>query len=291
MRIERAKPYRLREAASVLEMLDVTDGSVETVRSFDRCVEAPNVLADGGFVCNAGGLMIRLRPDGREERIDTAYLDMCNNDHVLSPDGRWIGVTHRTREDNLARVYLVPLEGGTPRLITPFAPSFLHGWSPDGKTLLYCGERDGNFDIYAIDAFGGVERRLTDDPAHDDGCEFSPDGRYIWFNSARTGRMQIWRMDRGGGGLWRPPQAERNNWFPHVSPDGSLVVYLSYGDDVDPSKHPPDREVQLRLMRSDGTGDRMLRVLFGGQGTINVNSWLPDGRRFAYVRYLRPWEK
>lgn len=289
MNIPPIVPYVLRDEYSYLEILDTVTGESRTVREYDACIEAPNWLRSGRILYNARGTMFSLDLETGEERhIDTGFLDLCNNDHVVSPDERWLGVTHRTKEDNLARVYILPIEGGTPVLITPLAPSFLHGWSPDGRELAFCGERNGNYDIYTIDARGGIERRLTTSPEHDDGCEYSPDGKYIWFNSARSGRMQLYRMRRDGSGQTRLLQPARNNWFPHLSPDGGRVVYLSYGDDVEPGKHPADKEVQIRMMDADGGNDRPLVELFGGQGTINVNSWSPCGRYFAYVRYRRP---
>ena len=283
--------YVLRKEYSYLEEYDTETGKVRTIREYGRCIEAPNWMKDGTIVYNADGRMFRLDTrTGEDRQIDTGFLDLCNNDHVPSPDGAKLGVTHRTKEDNLARVYVVPAEGGTPVLVTPLAPSFLHGWSPDGAELAYCGERNGEYDIYTVGAEGGVERRLTRGPGHDDGCEYSPDGRYIWFNSDRMGHMQIFRMRRDGSEQERLPQADRNNWFPHLSPDGARVLYLSYGTDVPHGKHPADREVQLRMMDADGGNDRMLLELYGGQGTVNVNPWSPCGRYFAFVRYRMPAE-
>ena len=84
--------------------------------------------------------------------------------------------------------------GGTPRRITKNSPSYWHGWSPDGSTLAFVGQRNGDFDIYTIPVTGGDEVRLTTAKGLDDGPEYSPDGSHIYFNSERTGTMQIWRM-------------------------------------------------------------------------------------------------
>src|SRR5439155_597499 len=81
-----------------------------------------------------------------------------------------------------------------PRRVTKLGPSYLHGWSPDGKFLVYTGERGGEFDVYRIPVDGGEETRLTTAPGLDDGPEYSPDGAYIYFNSVRSGTMQLWRM-------------------------------------------------------------------------------------------------
>ena len=86
-----------------------------------------------------------------------------------------------------------------PKRITPVGPSYLHGWSPDKKFLVYTAERgDGNYDIYKIPSSGGQEIRLTTAEGLDDGPEYSPDGKYIYFNSVRSGTMQIWRMNSDG---------------------------------------------------------------------------------------------
>ena len=58
-------------------------------------------------------------------------------------------------------------------------------WSPDGKWLSYCAERNGVYDVYKIPAEGGTEIQLTTAEGLDDGPEYSPDGKYIYFNSIR----------------------------------------------------------------------------------------------------------
>jgi Tol biopolymer transport system component len=170
-----------------------------------------------------------------------------------------------------------------PTRITESFPSYWHGWSPDGKTLAFCGQRDGAFGIFTIPAAGGKETRMTTTSGLDDGPDYSPDGQFIYFNSDRTGLMQIWRMKSDGSELTQITQDEFNNWFPHVSPDGKLLVFLSYNHDV--KGHPPNKEVTLRLMSlGDGKISRLTK-LFGGQGTINVPSWSPDSKHLAFVSY------
>ena len=140
-------------------------------------------------------------------------------------------------------------------------------------------------DVYAISAEGGIEQQLTANAGFNDGPEYDPNGE-IWFNSTRTGLMQCWKMNCDGTGQTQMTFSDRNNWFPHVSPDGKKVVYLSYSrDGLDASEHLPNMHVQLRLMDYDGSNDRLLLELFGGQGSINVNSWCNDSRRIAFVRY------
>jgi Tol biopolymer transport system component len=170
-----------------------------------------------------------------------------------------------------------------PTLITPTGPSYWHGWSPDGKMLAFCGQRDGEFDVYTIPVAGGTETRLTTAKGLDDGPEYSPDGQYIYFNSVRTGLMQVWRMKTDGSDQEQMTFDEYNNWFPHPSPDGKSLVFLSYEKDV--TGHPENKDVSLRIMSLVTKKIDVLARFFGGQGTINVPCWSPDGRRIAFVTY------
>jgi TolB protein len=170
-----------------------------------------------------------------------------------------------------------------PKLITETGASYWHGWSPDGRTLAYCAERNGGFDIYTIPADGGAETRLTTADGLDDGPDYSPDGRWIYFNSDRSSRMQIWRMRTDGHRQEQVTEDDLNNWFPHPSPDGKWLVFLSYERDV--QGHPENKDVSLRIMPLGGGKIEVLARLFGGQGTINVPSWSPDSRRVAFVSY------
>ena len=247
--------------------------------------EAPNWSRDGKFlILNQEGTIRRLALDGTEPaQIATAPEIHCNNDHGISPDGRFLAISDSSAEDHKSRVYVLPLAGGTPRQVTPNAPSYWHGWSPDGKTLAFTGERGGNFDIYAIPVAGGEETRLTTAPGLDDGPEYSPDGAYIYFNSERTGQMQIWRMKSDGSAQEQVTSDDSNDWFPHLSPDGQSMVFVAYEKGV--TGHPPNKDVELRLMALNDGKVRVLAKLFGGQGTINVPSWSPDGLKLAFVSY------
>ena len=206
----------------------------------------------------------------------------CNNDHGLSPDGATLVISDQTK-DGQSRLYTLPATGGTPREITPNAPSYWHGWSPDGAILAYCAQRDGKFGIFTIPVTGGTEKRLTTTDGLDDGPDYSPDGHWIYFNSDRTGRMQIWRMHPDGSAIEQVTTDEYNNWFAHPSPDGKWLVFLSYAPEV--KGHPADKDVMLRLRPAAGGETTILARLFGGQGTINVPSWSPDSLKVAYVRY------
>ena len=279
-------------SASYLNVLDTQTGEVRTLARFDRVIEAPNWMKTRScLVYNSEGHIWSFDlATGTETVIDTGTCDNCNNDHVLSPDERHLAVSHSPKERGYAsQVFILPIEGGTPRLVTPLSPSYLHGWSPDGGELAYCAfrEHDGKLevDVYAIPAEGGEEKRLTFG-GFNDGPEYAPDGKSIWFNSTRSGKMQIWRMGRDGSDPEQMTHSGRNNWFAHVSPDGTKAVYISYGgEDLLPSEHLPNMRVELRMMNADGSGDHRLLSFFGGQGSMNVNSWAPDSRHIAFVSY------
>jgi Tol biopolymer transport system component len=225
----------------------------------------------------------RLRT-GKFASFETSVAIHNNNDHVLSFDGKMLGVSNHTPElGGQSAIFTLPATGGEPKQITPKGPSYLHGWSPDGQWLVFTGGRDGNYDIYKIPAAGGDEVRLTTDAALDDGPEFSPDGKYIYFNSSRSGLMQLWRMKPDGSGQEQLTSDGFNNWFAHVSPDGKWIAFLSFGQDVKADDHPYYKHVYLRLMPADGGQPRVIGYVYGGQGTINVPSWSPDGARIAFV--------
>jgi hypothetical protein len=248
-------------------------------------IEAPNWLKDGqAMIFNSRGRIYRIPlHGGRPEVIDTRFATRCNNDHGVSPDGALLAISDQSQGQGKSLIYTLPITGGKPRLITPIGPSYWHGWSPDGKSLAFCGERDGEFDIYTILAVGGEEKRLTTAPGLDDGPEYSPDGKFLYFNSVRTDTMQIWRMRPDGSEQEQVTRDDLNNWFPHLSPDGRFVVFLSYGRDV--TGHPENKDVTLRRMNLENRQVDVLARLFGGQGTINVPCWSPDGRRIAFVSY------
>jgi Tol biopolymer transport system component len=248
--------------------------------------EAPNWMPDGkNFLFNRNGRIEKIPvTGGTPQTLDTGFATRCNNDHGISPDGTRLVISDQSQEAHKSLVYIVPIGGGTPRRITQNSPSYWHGWSPDGKTLAFVGERSGEFDIYVIPAEGGEETRLTTAKGLDDGPEYTPDGKYIYFNSERTGHMQIWRMRADGSEQEQVTFGEENDWFPHVSPDGQWMVFLTYDKGV--SGHPENKDVMLRLMSLKDKKIKILAKLFGGQGTINVPSWSPDGKQLAFVSYL-----
>ncbi|MHA7131669.1 TolB family protein [Algoriphagus namhaensis] len=272
--------------SSELVILNVKTGEEKTILKEKRHFEAPNWSRDGEFLLiNAAGKLEKISLKG--EKLGLLFpelIDRANNDHGLSFDGKTL-IYSRNDEGKSSRIYTVPLSGGTPRLITPKYPSYWHGISPDGKTLAYCAERDGKWDIYLIATDGGEEIRLTDAEGLDDGPEYSYDGKWIYFNSHRTGRMQVYRMRPDGTGVQQLTFDDLDNWFPHPSPDNRSAVIISYLKDQK-GQHPFGKDVKLRLIDVESKEIRDLTPIFyGGQGTINVHSWSPDGEWIAFVRY------
>ncbi len=270
---------------SFIETFDIEERRSTLVLETAELVEAPNWSPDGrALIVNSNGRLFRIQLDAGSfmTEIDTGFANACNNDHGISPDGRQLILSDKS-EEGRSCIYVLPIGGGRPRRVTKAVPSYWHGWSPDGSTIAYCGIRDGRKDIYIQPVAGGEETRLTDGTADNDGPDYSADGGWIWFNSTRSGHMQLWRIRPDGTGLQQMTDDERNNWFPHPSPDGAVVLYLAYAEGVE--GHPRDHEVELRLMPAGGGRSELLLGLFGGQGSINVPCWAPDGGRFAYVRY------
>jgi len=281
-------PYR-DYLGSVLEVMDVGSGLRQGIASSPGNWEAPNWTPDGkALIFNSGGLLYRFDLQERHpEVLNTDFASSNNNDHVISFDGKSLAISHHAEEDGgQSVIYTLPLEGGTPQRVTSHSPSYLHGWSPDGRFLVYTGGRDGAYNIFKIPVEGGEEVQLTHEESLDDGPEYSPDGRYIYFNSARTGRMEIWRMKPDGSEQTQITSDELNNWFPHISPDGRTMVFLSYGPEVEADKHPYYQRVYLRMMSLESLGKaRVIAYLYGGQGTINVPSWSPDSKKIAFISH------
>ncbi|MET0497455.1 MAG: biopolymer transporter TolR [Steroidobacteraceae bacterium] len=285
-------PYR-DYIGTQLELLELQSGNRQVIHSSAVPFEAPNWTADGAALVystsggdpDTRGRLYRFDLAKRQATlIDTGFAIRNNNDHVLSFDGSMQGISDQSTDAGQSTIFTLPARGGVPKRITALTPSYLHGWSPDGKYLVYTGGRKGNFDIHKTLSDGsGEEIRLTTAQGVDDGPEFTPDGKQIYFNSMRTGKMQIWRMNADGSQQQAVTNDEHNNWFPHLSPDGKWIAMISYVDEIAPAEHPYYKRVYLRLMPVAGGTPKVIAYVYGGQGTINVPSWSPDGRMLAFV--------
>lgn len=275
---------------SRMEVLDIESGNRTVLFESEHSVQAPNWTVDGKrLIYNSNGYLYNYDLNSSEiTQMNTGFATNNNNDHVLSFDGTKIAISHHNAEDdNNSTIYMLPVEGSdAPKQVSKsgLGASYLHGISPDNKTVIFTGNRNGKYDIWAADVNTMEETQLTDTPGLDDGSEYSPDGKHIYFNSNRTGTMQLWRMKADGT---EPTQLtfdeNYNDWFPHVSPDGKWIAFLSFGTDVNSGDHPFYKHVTLRLMPVEGGEPRILAYVYGGQGTINVPSWSPDSKKIAFV--------
>ena len=283
---------------SKVTVYDIQKKSTKVIYESDALIEAPNWSPDGKYLLvNTGGALYRLPVRGSNAtqlvKIDLGSLGRCNNDKSVSPDGKLIAFSSSGNAKG-SQVYTVPSSGGTPKLIVSETPSYFHGFSPDGKWLAIVAQRNGNFDLFRVPVQGGVQEQLTTSPGYDDGPDYSPDGRWIYFNSNRSGGWRIWRMPAAGAGpnderAQQVTNGEYEDWFPHCSPDGKWLLFVSFpkGTETHNGRMPG---VMLRMIQLPGNSIhpaaiQTLATIFGGQGTINVNSWSPDSKQFAYVSY------
>ncbi len=276
-------------SASRLEILDTETGARKVIYSTSTHIEAPNWSRNGKFlIYNSGGKLYKFDlKKGTPELINTGMAINNNNDHGISFDGKMLAVSNHVEENGKSSsiIFTLPINGGKPFRVTEKGPSYWHGWSPEGKFLVYCAERNGDYDVYQIPSNGGQEKQLTNTTGLDDGPEYSPDGKFIYFNSTRTGMMQIWRMKPDGTDQEQVTFDNHQNWFAHPSPDGKWLIYISYPSEVPATSHPHNQRVMLRMLPVNGKEPKALAHIYGGQGTFNVPSWSPDSKKVAFVSY------
>ena len=275
---------------SMLEVYSLGTGERKVIFEEKAHFEAPNWSPDGNYlILNQNGLLYKIKTDGSsKEQIETETAVKCNNDHGISPDGTMLAISNNDRiegvQSGTSRIYTLPIGGGTPQLVTLEYPSYWHGWSPGSNAVVYTARRNNNYDIYRISIHGGEEERLTNSAGLDDGPEYSPDGKYIYYNSMQSGKMEIWRMKTNGSEKEQLTNDAYSNWFAHPSPDGNYFVFISYHEDQG-DRHPAMKSVSLRLYDLNTKEIKNLCMFIGGQGTINVPSWSPDSKHFAFVSY------
>ena len=146
---EQTKEADVLKVESSLEIFDIDSNSRTTIYKETSLFEAPNWSRDGEFlVFNGRGNLFTIPVvGGLPSLLNTGIAIKCNNDHGISPDNTTLVVSHHEEKSGKSMIYTLPISGGEPTLITPNAPSYWHGWSPDGKTLAYCAERNEAYDI------------------------------------------------------------------------------------------------------------------------------------------------
>jgi len=295
----KAAPHE-QNLRSHLFVYDLRDGTSRLIYSADSIWEAPNWSPDGTYlIANSGGSIYKLtlKQDGIAEpqKLAIPANFQCNNDKAISPNGKKIAFSATVPPGKGSQVFVADADGSNVKLMTSESPSYFHGWSPDNKTLAFVAQRNGSgqYDIYGIPAEGGAEKQLTSNIHQDDGPDYSPDGKWIYINSDRSGKESVWRLPAEGAG---PNDAKAEmvvsdgleDWFPHISPDGTKMVYIGYPAGT-PTHNPRNVQIEIKLVAiNHGTvaaSQKMLVKAIGGQGTMNVNSWAPDSMRFAYVIY------
>jgi TolB protein len=285
------KPYS-DYLGSHLEVMDVATGLRKILHSEPGSIQAPNWTPDDKLIYNsAAGVMYTYDiRTGKVAELNTGTRRQNNNDHVLSFDGKMLALSNYAGDPRRSVAFILPVGGSDePKQITSpdVGHTYLHGWSPDGKKLVFTGGRrgeTGNYrNLWAVDIQTKVEAALTPPGTLDDGPEYTPDGKYIYFNSVRTGTMQIWRMQPDGSHPEQVTFDEYNDWFPHISPDGKWIVYIAFPTDMDPWSHPFYRQCYIRLMPTSGGVPKTIGYLYGGQGSMNTPGWSPDSKRIAFV--------
>lgn len=274
-----------------LELLDVFSGARKVIHESEGRFEAPNWMPDGkNLLFNENGSIYKLSIEGgTPEKLNTGTADRNNNDHGISFDGKMLAISsHRQGlPGGGSTVYVLPIGGGTPKQVTEGTPSYWHGWAPNNKEVLYVAQRNDSkiYHIYRSSINGGTETKLTDHTSgHVDGPEYSPDGKYIYYNGNQSGTMQIWRMKPDGTNKEQLTFGENHSWFPHISPDGKWMTFISFPPDIEPDSHPSYKRVTLSIMPlTTGGAPKVIAYLYGGQGTINVPSWSPDSKKIAFV--------
>jgi Tol biopolymer transport system component len=271
-----------------LETINIKDGMRKVIYTKNDRFEAPNWMPNGEkLLFNMEGSLYTIPVNGGTPiKLNTGFADNLNNDHGISFDGELLAISHSPKGESSA-VYVLPLEGGTPERITEKTPSYWHGWAANNEEVVYVATREGNptYDIYKKSIHGGEEIMLTDtqEGEHVDGCEYSPDGEYIYYNGSASGTMQIWRMKPDGSEKEQITFDANNDWFPHISPDGKWIAYISFSAEIPVNDHPSYKNVTLNIMPTSGGAPKVIAYLYGGQGTINVPSWSPDSKQLAFV--------
>ncbi|WP_423209287.1 Tol-Pal system protein TolB [Paracoccus yeei] len=148
--------------------------------------------------------------------------------------------------------------------------SFSPRFSPDGRWIVYSLEKNGNTDIYQMDAASGAQRPLTNAPSIETSPSYSPDGSQIVFESDRSGTPQLYIMGANGGEPRRISFGEGRYGTPVWSPRGDMIAFT----------RQVGAKFHIGVMRTDGSEEKMLTESFLDEGP----TWAPNGRVVMFTR-------
>ena len=142
-------------------------------------------------------------------------------------------------------------------------------------TLSFLTTRDGNFEVYSMDASGQNVKNLTNNKALDFWSSWSPDGKHILFYTNRDGNTEIYMMDADGRNQRNLSLHPSNDYLPTWSPDGKRIAFTSDRD---------HKSREIYTMNADGT--RIIR-LTSNEEFEEVPTWSPDGDKILFTRQIR----
>ena len=145
-------------------------------------------------------------------------------------------------------------------------------WSPDGSSIAFSSERDGDAELYVMNADGSGVTQLTNNFDADWLPAWSPDGSRIAFASDRDGDGELYVMNADGSGVNRLTDNPADDWFAAWSPDGSSIVFSS----------DRDGDAELYVMNADGSG--VMQLTDDSDDDFSA-AWSPDGSRIAFASY------
>jgi Tol biopolymer transport system component len=170
---------------------------------------------------------------GQKEITESTGCSSCAMGPYWSPDGTRIGFTvepnsRPTCEIKSTELAVVNVNGTECRRLTENSWNDLFcGWSPDGATILFASDRDGQDQVYLMSEDGANLRRLTDPGSANKMPAWSPAGDKIAFVSDRDGNDEIYVMDADGANVTRITSHAAQDWMPAWSADGTELLFSS----------------------------------------------------------------
>lgn len=161
-----------------------------------------------------------------------------NKDALYDPGGGFAGMRHPTIAPDNSRIvfsmanasgqqlFSVSMDGKNLKELTKTSLNHWPAFSPDGKYLAFGSSREGDFDIYIMDAGGSGVQRVTHSRGLDMRPDWSPDGKRLAFTSNRDGNYYIYVIDSDGRNTRRITHNGERDDFPSWHPDGKRLVFI-----------------------------------------------------------------